>query len=146
MQDIKKFPWVCTLDYNFYESSHDSPWNSTTVITLVSIKLILFYSHYSIKVPQVHLLPIESRKVLPNWNPNEGKASRFGMVDAPFVYQTTCQVDPMLNFSRHVHIFRLDILKILSFVVNWQVFRFLFSLNFILKTWLGMGDVQSLSK
>jgi len=56
----------------------------------------------SIKVPQVHLLPIDSRKVLPNWNPNEGKASRFGMVDAPFVYQTTCQVDPMLNFSRDV--------------------------------------------
>ena len=30
----------------------------------------------SIKVPQVHLLPSDSRKVLPNWNPNEGRASR----------------------------------------------------------------------
>jgi len=56
----------------------------------------------SIKVPQVHLLPSDSRKVLPNWNPNEGRASRFGMIDAPFVHQTTCQVDPMLNFSRDV--------------------------------------------
>ena len=29
-------------------------------------------------------------------------SARFGMIDPPFVHQTTCQVDPMLNFSRDV--------------------------------------------
>lgn len=56
----------------------------------------------SIKVPQTHLMPSNSRKVLPNWRPNEGRAARLGMVDGAFVHQTTCQIDPMLNFSRDV--------------------------------------------
>ena len=100
--------------------------------TRSNIIKLLFCFLSSIKVPQVHLLPIESRKVLPNWNPNEGKASRFGMVDAPFVYQTTCQVDPMLNFSRHVHIFRLDILKNSEFRCQLTSFS-IYSLFFVCK-------------
>ena len=56
----------------------------------------------SIRLSQIHLMPSEARKILPNWRQNEGKAARFGMVENSFVHQTTCQIDPMLNFSRDV--------------------------------------------
>ena len=56
----------------------------------------------SIKLSNIHTLPYAAKKVLPNWKPNEGRASRLGILEPPFVHQSTCQIDPMLNFSRDV--------------------------------------------
>jgi hypothetical protein len=56
----------------------------------------------SIKLSNSHQLPIACARVLPNWKPEEGLACRKGILEPPFVHQSTCQIDPMLNFSRDV--------------------------------------------
>jgi len=56
----------------------------------------------SVKLSNVCQLPMGCKTILPNWKPNEFKASRMGMIEPPFVHQTMCQIDPMINFSRDV--------------------------------------------
>ena len=56
----------------------------------------------AMKIGNLHQLPYKCTSVLPNWKPNEAKASRHGVLEDQFVHQTTCQLDPMLNFSRDV--------------------------------------------
>lgn len=56
----------------------------------------------AMKIGNIHQLPMKCASVLPNWKPNESKACRQGVLEDGFVHQTTCQLDPMLNFSRDV--------------------------------------------
>lgn len=56
----------------------------------------------AMKIGNLNQLPYKCTSVLPNWKPNEAKASRHGVLEDQFVHQTTCQLDPMLNFSRDV--------------------------------------------
>ena len=43
-----------------------------------------------------------SKKVLPNWKPNENRVAHLGMLEPPFIHQSVCPNDPMLIFSRDV--------------------------------------------
>ena len=56
----------------------------------------------AMKVGNLQQIPLQCSKVLPNWKPDGSKACRFGLLEDGFVHQTTCQLDPMLNFSRDV--------------------------------------------
>ena len=56
----------------------------------------------AMKVGNLQQLPLKCTSVLPNWRPDGSKACRFGLLEDGFVHQTTCQLDPMLNFSRDV--------------------------------------------
>ena len=56
----------------------------------------------AMKVGNLHKLPENSLKILPNWNPHPEKTNKLGLLEPPFVHQTLCQIDPMVNFSRDV--------------------------------------------
>ena len=56
----------------------------------------------AMKMANLHKLPENSLKILPNWTPNPEKTSKLGILEPPFVHQTLCQIDPMINFSRDV--------------------------------------------
>ena len=56
----------------------------------------------AMKVGNLHKLPENSLKILPNWNPHPEKTTKLGLLEPPFVHQTLCQIDPMVNFSRDV--------------------------------------------
>ena len=56
----------------------------------------------AMKMANLHKLPENSTKVLPNWSPIPEKTNKLGILEPPFVHQTLCQIDPMINFSRDV--------------------------------------------
>lgn len=56
----------------------------------------------AMKIGNLQQLPLKCASVLPNWKPDDSKACRFGVLEDGFVHQSTCQLDPMLNFSRDV--------------------------------------------